>query len=250
MNSNIIKAKSKLPIEFIQNIYNDLGNKNAEKCLEGMSKKRYTTLRVNKLKCDDNTIQQYFNEMKIEFEKVQFLDDAYIIKNKNEFDLQKLNIYKEGKIYLQGLSSMIPVVVLDPREGEKILDLTAAPGSKTTQIAALTNNKADITANEIDKIRFERLKYNIELQGAAVEDVVNSDGVDIYKKYNNYFDKTLIDAPCSGEGRFIIDKKETYSKWSERMKAQLQKLQKELLKSAILATKPRRNNCIFNMYSK
>lgn len=236
MFSDLIRAKSKLPIDFIENLYKDLGQKNAEKCLMGMCQERYTTLRINSLKSNTVEIEEQFDKLGICFEKVSFYDDAYIIKNKNEKDLQNLDIYKDGKIYLQSLSSMVPVLALEPKENEKILDLTAAPGSKTTQIAAITKNKAKILANEIDKIRFERLKYNINLQGANAE-AINSDGVKINEKYNDYFDRTLIDAPCSGEGRFLIEKKESYLKWSEKMKEELAKLQKELLHSAIKATK-------------
>ena len=67
-----------------------------------------------------------------------------------------IKLYEKGYIYLQSLPSMIPPIVLKPNEGEKVLDLTAAPGSKTTQIAALMNNKGYILANELDKIRCER----------------------------------------------------------------------------------------------
>lgn len=83
-----------------------------------------------------------------------------------EKEIKNLPIYEEGKIYLQSLSSMLPPIILEPKEGADILDMAAAPGGKTTQIAALTNNKANITACEKNKIRTERLKYNLEKQGA------------------------------------------------------------------------------------
>ena len=69
---------------------------------------------------------------------------------------------------MQSLSSMLPPLILQPREGIDILDMAAAPGGKTTQIAALTKNKANITACEKNKIRIKRLNYNIEKQGAKV----------------------------------------------------------------------------------
>lgn len=236
MFSEITKAKAKLPLDFIQEIYADLGNKNAERCLEGMCKKRYVTLRVNRLKSERKDIENFFKDNNVEYESVPFYEDAFIIKNKSENELQKFDIYKEGKIYLQSLSSMIPAIVLGAEEGDKVLDLTAAPGSKTTQIAALCENKVDILANEIDKIRCERLKYNINLQGAKAE-VINEDGINIGEKYQEQFDKVLLDAPCSGEGRFLLNKNETYSKWSIKMKDELSKTQKLLLESAIKATK-------------
>ena len=168
---SIITAKSKLPIDFIQNIYKEYENRIADKILSGMLEERYTTLRVNNLKSDRENVIKSLKELKIEFEEVNYLKDAFIIKNKSEKDLQNLKIYKDGKIYLQSLSSMIPAIVLDPKPGENILDLTAAPGSKTTQLASIMKNNGYILANEIDKIRCDRLRYNVNLQGAKIVEI-------------------------------------------------------------------------------
>ena len=84
-----------------------------------------------------------------------------LVRKLNETRKKKLKIYENGYIYLQSTSSMVPPCVLDPNPGEIILDLTAAPGSKTTQIAAMMNNDGYILANELDKIRCERLKFNV-----------------------------------------------------------------------------------------
>ena len=233
---SVVKAKSKLPYEFTEAIYNKFSERNADKILEGMVEK-YTTLRVNTLKSNNDEVIKVFDENKIDYDKVDWYENAFIIKNKTEKDLQKLDIYKDGKIYLQSLSSMVPPLILDPKEGENVLDLTAAPGSKTTQMAALMNNKGYIQANEIDKIRFDRLEYNIKKQGVTIAEVTNEDGRNAVKKKDEYFDKILLDVPCSGEGRFIIDKPETYSTWSIMLVQGLTMLQKELIDSAFKALK-------------
>ena len=72
MFSDLTKAKSKLPIDFIESLYKDLGQKNAEKCLMGMCKPRYTTLRVNSLKCNTSEVEEQFNKFGVDFEKVSF----------------------------------------------------------------------------------------------------------------------------------------------------------------------------------
>ena len=234
---SVIKAKSKLPYEFIEAIYNKFSERNADKILEGMIDK-YTTLRVNTLKSSNEEIIKVFEENGIDYDTVDWYENAFIIKNKNEKDLQKLDIYKDGKIYLQSLSSMVPPLILNPKEGEKVLDLTAAPGSKTTQMAALMNNKGEILANEIDKIRFDRLEHNIKKQGVTIATVTNEDGRNAVRKKDEYFDKVLLDVPCSGEGRFIIDKPDTYSTWSIMLVQGLTLLQKELIDSAFKALKP------------
>ena len=234
---SVIKAKSKLPYEFTEAIYNKFSERNADKILEGMIDK-YTTLRVNTIKSSNEEVIKVFEENSIDYDTVDWYENAFIIKNKNEKDLQKLDIYKDGKIYLQSLSSMVPPLILNPKPGEKVLDLTAAPGSKTTQMAALMNNKGEILANEIDKIRFDRLEHNIKKQGVTIATVTNEDGRNAVRKKDEYFDKVLLDVPCSGEGRFIIDKPDTYSTWSIMLVQGLTLLQKELIDSAFKALKP------------
>ena len=116
---------------------------NYNEILDGYKQKRYVTLRVNTLKTSVEEIESILNKENIEYEKVDFYKDAIIIKNRIENELLDLDIYKEGKIYLQSLSSMLPPLFIDPKENENILDMTAAPGSKTSEIAALSNNTFD-----------------------------------------------------------------------------------------------------------
>ena len=134
---------------------------------QGYEAKRKVTFRVNTLKSSVIEIENILNSLNIKYQKVPWSNEAFIIINSNESDLQKLDIYKQGKIYLQSLSSMLPPIVLNPKEGADILDMAAAPGGKTTQMASLSNNKAHITACEMNNIRIEKLKYNVELQGAT-----------------------------------------------------------------------------------
>ena len=133
---------------------------------------------------------------------------------------------------------MVPPLVLNPKPGEKVLDLTAAPGSKTTQMAAMMQNRGSILANELDKIRCERLQYNVTAQGASIVIVNNDYGERIGSKYSQVFDKVLLDTPCSGEGRFLATDPKTYRSWSEKKVSELVKMQKKLFKSAYEALKP------------
>ena len=235
--ASVTQIKQKLPNEFVDNLYEMFSPLTVDRILIGMSEKRLTTLRVNTLKYNILDLMNYFKQINIKFERVPWYKDALIIKNANEKDIQKLDIYKNGFIYLQSLSSMIPPLVLNLKENEKILDLTAAPGSKTTQIAALMNKKGYILANELDKTRCERLKYNIQIQGADIVEVINERGEKVGEKYKEQFDKVLLDAPCSGEGRFIVTNVQTYRNWSKKTVNDLVKIQKKLIKSAYEALK-------------
>ena len=236
MNFSII-AKSKLPIDFINELNNDFTERNVDKILTGMSEERYTTFRVNYLKSNEVEVEDELVKNGLEFEKVRITEsnfnfNAYVIYNKNEKDLSKLKIYEDGKIYVQSISSMIPPIILRPEPGERVLDMAAAPGSKTTQMAAMMNNEGYILANEIDKFRCEKLKYNAEKQGASIVHIINKDGTQLNNSAKS-FDKILVDAPCSGEGRFIVSNKKTYQHWSLKMQKELVEIQKKLLSNAI-----------------
>lgn len=235
---SIKEMRNRLPKEFMDFLYEKYTPIKVDQILLGMTEERYTTLRVNTLKYNIQDLMRYFKENNIKFERVPWYNDALVIKNTDERKLQKLEIYEKGYIYIQSLSSMVPPIVLNPKSGEKVLDLTAAPGSKTTELAALMKNEGYILANELDKIRCERLKYNVEKQGAQIIEIVNGRGEKIGNKYPEYFDKVLLDTPCSGEGRFVVGSLATYRDWSPRTVRELTKLQKKLFESAYNALKP------------
>ncbi len=99
----------------------------ANEIIEGLNSKKYLTLRINRLKTDRDYILNYFKEKNINFEEIPWFHDAFIINELIENDIRKLDIYEDGKIYMQSLSSMIPPIVLNPENQENILDMCAAP---------------------------------------------------------------------------------------------------------------------------
>lgn len=234
---SIQEVKNRLPQEFVEKLYEMFTPLTVDKILVGINEKRLTTLRVNTLKYNIQDLLKYFKERNIKFERVLWYKDALVIKNANEKEIQKLDIYQKGYIYIQSLSSMIPPLVLDPKPGESILDMTAAPGSKTTQMTCLMENKGYILANELDKIRYEKLKYNVANQGANIVEVINGRGEKIGENYKEKFDKVLLDTPCSGEGRFSANNVQSYRGWSLKTVNELTKIQKKLFKSAYNALK-------------
>lgn len=199
---------------------------------------RPVTLRVNRIKTDTRRVMEIFRAQNIKHERVNWYEDALIIRNKREKDFENHQLFQEGQIYLQSLSSMIPPLVLDPKPGMKVLDLTAAPGGKSTQLAALMNNEGYILANELNQIRAERLKFNIERQGASIVEVRVGDGKRPEPQWNEFFDAVLLDAPCSGVGLFDMAHSRTYRGWSPRTVNQLAKEQRKLIEVALGALKP------------
>ena len=201
------------------------------KIIEGYSSNRKVTLRVNTLKSNLEKIEEVLNKNNIKFEKVSWYENALIIENANEQEIQNLDIYKNGEVYLQSLSSMLPPIVLAPKEGTDILDMCAAPGGKTTEMAALTNNKANITACEMNKIRAEKLKYNINMQGATRVFVMEKDARQIDDFFS--FDSILLDSPCSGSGTLNVEDKNLEKYFTEVLIEKSTKSQIALLKKAV-----------------
>ena len=212
------------------------GTKITKEIIEGYQTKRKTTLRINTIKCNIEEIKKELEKEKIEFETIKWSKEALIIKNADEKSIQEMEIYKNGKIYLQSLSSMLPPIILEPKEGTDILDMAAAPGGKTTQIAALTNNKAHITACEKNKIRAERLKYNVDKQGATCVFIMPKDSRFIDDFFS--FDQILLDAPCSGSGTLDYNDANIEKYFTEQLIERSSKTQKTLLSKAIKLLKP------------
>lgn len=187
--------EEQLPNFLKEMLNSQYGEKIAKQIIEGYNVKRPVTFRVNTLKSSELDIESKLRKLKIEFEKVLWSKEAFILKNVTEKEIENIDMYKNGEIYLQSLSSMLPPIILEPKENYDILDMAAAPGGKTTQLAALTQNNAHITACEMNSIRLERLKYNIEKQGANSVYTMQTDS----RKIDDFFsfDQILLDAPCS-----------------------------------------------------
>ena len=183
-----------IPEFLIEQLNNQYGENITKQILEGYNKKRNTTLRVNTTKTTKENIKNILDKENIKYEDVSWYDDALILEE--EKNLRELDIYKNGEIYMQSLSSMIPPIVLEPKR-EKILDMAASPGGKTTEIYNLSNKEALITAVEKNPIRADRLKYNLNKQGTTAT-VLLSDASKLDEFFR--FDKILLDAPCSGSG--------------------------------------------------
>ncbi len=195
-------------------------------------KNRNVSFRVNNLKSNKEKIEKELKKANITYKNVNWYNDAFIIENVREDEIKNLSIYENGEIYLQSLSSMLPPLFLDLKKDENILDMAAAPGGKTTQMASISNDEVFITACEKNKIRADRLKYNLDKQGVKSINIMYEDS----RKLSDFFsfDKILLDAPCSGSG--------TENVFSEKFTKELiersVKTQEQLINKAIKILKP------------
>lgn len=193
--------------------------------------KKYSSIRVNTLKTNINDIKDYLKSKSISFEEVSGIENALIILSE-EIEVRKLDIYENGYIYFQSLSSMLPPIVMNPTHEDHILDMCAAPGSKTSQIAAITDN-ACITACEFHPMRAETLKYNLQKLGVNRTTILRQDARELDEFYR--FDKILLDAPCSGSG--TVSLREDNHDFNWKLLAKCQKRQIALLKKGLALLK-------------
>jgi len=236
--ASVGEARRRLPRQFLDSLDAAFPQAAAERILRGMGVPRLTTLRVNTLRWDAASLMRFFRDSSVKSRRVPWYPDAFILSSLGERDTEGWEAYREGRIYLQSVSSMIPALVLAPRPGERVLDIAAAPGSKTSQMAALMEDRGFILANDVDAIRAERLAYNLRRQGCTAVEVRVGRGEKLGEEMPRSFDRVLVDAPCSGEGRFVVFEPASSRAWSPRAVADSVRVQRKLLASGTQALKP------------
>lgn len=165
--------------------------------------KRPVTFRLNTLKSTQEEVDQALSQASITYTKLDFPKNCYLLDdNFSEADLWKRRIYKDWGIYIQGISSQLPINLFHSEDSNnlKILDATAAPWGKTSQLSEKYPN-AEIYAFEPSKIRYDKMCHNLEkLWCTNVTMIHNSiENISTHISGKNYFDLVIIDAPCSGE---------------------------------------------------
>jgi NOL1/NOP2/sun family putative RNA methylase len=235
---SIGEMRRRLPAEFVEGLYGLFSQSSAERVLKGMGERRSTTFRANALKAAGAEILRFLHDHHIKYRRPPWYADAFVLAELDERDVERWELYRDGRIYVQGLSSMVPALALAPKPGDRVLDIAAAPGSKTTQMAAMMDNRGSIFAIEPNAVRAQRLEYNVRLQGCTIVEVNRAWGEKIGAAMPVAFDRVLIDAPCSGEGRFTAAEPGTWRSWSRRTVAESARLQRRLLASGIRALKP------------
>ena len=193
-------------------------------------------VRVNTLRSDVEEVRGDLERMGIRHEPLAWCDHAFVTESEPRA-LQDSRLWKNGGFHIQSPSSIATSLVLAPEPGERILDMCAAPGSKTSHIAALMNNEGELVANDLSKPRMHRMRALLELMGAKAL-VRRSAGEQIGRREPVSFDRVLVDAPCSGEGRMRPDDPGSYKNWRPKVPKQLSSRQKSLLHSAIEAVRP------------
>tara|TARA_R110002049_G_scaffold31318_1_gene106251 strand:+ start:113 stop:1051 length:939 start_codon:yes stop_codon:yes gene_type:complete len=237
MHFSIQDVKKRIPDIALEQFESQLSPASWRLCLEGIRQKRTSSFRLNLLLGERSYVVNQLRKEGIKFRDLPGIEHAFLLDS-SEKELKASSPYKEGMIYLQGLSGMLAPLMLDPKPGDIVLDMAAAPGSKTTMLAALMNNEGRIDAIEPDYIRLERLKFNCNIMGVKNTEFFQAQGEKFKKEESEIYDAILADVPCSGEGRFNLYDKPSYIFWKQQTVPKFARLQYKILSSAIRLTKP------------
>jgi len=219
-------------MDFINHLKTYLSEEEIALLMEALKEDNKHALILNTDKMSVDTLLTLYPSLK----RHPIVDNAFIY-DKNELDLGKSIYHELGCFYLQEPSAMIPAYLLSPKEDEIVLDLCAAPGGKSMQASFLMNNKGLIIANDISKNRAYAISNNAERLGRGNLLITNNDFSLIYRQFNNYFDKIILDAPCSGSGMFRKEDK-MWQDWTYQKVIRCQEMQKQLISIAYQMLKP------------
>ncbi len=219
--------------DYITSLY---GKESAEKYRQFIEREPAQYIRINLAKISRSNLSDLlYKKYQIQTDSVKNFDNVLKIIAGND-KIGKTLEHILGFYYIQSLSSMLPPLILNPNHNDIVMDLCGAPGSKSTELAEMMDNKGTLLINEIDNERIKALVFNLERMNVINAAVIHSKGEVLSKIYNDHFTKVLVDAPCSGLG--IIQKKgEVSNWWSLNHVDRLQQLQIRLLIAAIKMAK-------------
>jgi len=233
-----MKILTSFPKAFLKRYEVVFGHETFQEIMKGFATKRHTWFRINTLKGNAEQVYAELRAENVVFHQSDLLQDACWVEGSERDSLLASTVFRNRTIYVQGFASQLPVRFLDVVPGLKILDLAAAPGSKTIQIAGLSNPGDEIAAVEVVRKRKFKLQDNLSLNGAGYIRVFLQDGTNVWKYRPEYFDRVLLDAPCSSEGRFQLDEESSFEFWSASKVKEMVRKQRRLLFSAVHALKP------------
>ena len=223
--------KEQLPEKFTERMTNLLGEEYPA-FLESYDNKPFAGLRMNALKI---TPEDYLKLTDQDLKGISWCPSGFYYNGGREYS--KNALYHAGLYYIQEPSAMFPAQVLPVEEGDHILDMCAAPGGKSTALAAKLQNTGLLVSNDISASRAKALLKNIEASGVRNSIVLTEDPKKLVNFFDGFFDKILIDAPCSGEGMFRKEPSMMRA-WEKTGPDFFSKIQKEIVECGIRMLKP------------
>ncbi len=230
-------TQAPLPEAFRRRLRALLGEAKAAQVEAAMARPRALGVRRNPL-CTGPDPWAALAAAGIEVTPLPWLPEAAVVAAERREVLSRHPAVLDGRLYIQNPASMWPAQVLAPRPGEEVLDLCAAPGSKTLQLWAMMAGRGRLAAVEAVRARFHRLRANLARHGAHQVRTYLRDGTGVGRAVGERFHRVLVDAPCSSEGQFSTLQPRTFAYWSERKIRDMARKQRRLLESGFRALRP------------
>jgi 16S rRNA C967 or C1407 C5-methylase (RsmB/RsmF family) len=243
-SQGLVNRRSPLPLEFLHRIQSIVPAASCRPVLDSFEITKQVSFRINELVRPASEVLTAIAELAVPIQPVEWLTNregvvlAYWTTAEFKSVLTHSPLADEGSIYLQNLSSMLAPYVLNPQPGETVLDLAAAPGGKTIQMAQQMLNQGHLSAVEAVRNRMFKLQANLKRGNVLICKTYLTDGRTVGNKTPGRFDRILLDAPCSSEARIHCQNPQSWSTWSLRKLRETSRKQIGLLKAAIRAVKP------------
>lgn len=220
-----ISKTTSMPEWIVRELNKEFDPEKVNEICENSNLKPKITIRINNLKITKNELKKSLQSKEIEVEDGIIEDFLYL---KNVKNITNLDEYKKGLFTMQDESAGLTALVLNPKEGESILDCCSAPGGKTTYIAELMNNNGNIKAWDLYKHRLDKVQENSKRLGIDIIKTEENDATVLKEEYIEKYDKILIDAPCLGLG---VIKRKPDIKWQRKFEdiEEISKIQEKIL---------------------
>ncbi|MBU5677362.1 16S rRNA (cytosine(967)-C(5))-methyltransferase RsmB [Alkaliphilus sp. MSJ-5] len=229
---NIVKylsVKYSHPEWLVKTFLNNFDKDFAEELLKANNTKPELYFRINTLKISIDDCIRLLTDEGYTVKQSSLIKEAVVVKGLQ--NIEQSNLYKKGYIQIQDFSSMLVAKILDPKEGEYVIDVCSAPGGKTTHMAQIMNNKGTIIARDIHEHKLKLVERNAQRLGIKIINTENFSGNNLDEKLLNMADKVLVDAPCSGLGIIRRKPEIKYRKQDEDIKS-ITAMQYDILKNA------------------
>ncbi|NVM37134.1 MAG: RsmB/NOP family class I SAM-dependent RNA methyltransferase [Candidatus Lokiarchaeota archaeon] len=218
----------------VQRYIQFLGLDDTVNLLKANEKPLTPSIRVNTLKLSALDLKQRLEEKGFELEQIEWVPYGFNVIRASH-NLGSLHEFLQGYYYLQNVASMLSAIILDPKPNEIVIDMCAAPGSKSTHLAQLMGNEGSLILIDKNKNRIPALETNLRRMGIINSIVLNMDAIDL-SELNIKAEKILLDAPCTGEGLIRQDPSRKKNKKLRDIE-KLALIQKKLLKAGLNALK-------------
>jgi len=231
------RSATELPEAFLQRLA-QIFPTHYHELVSSFAQARPLSLRRNACLIDSKQAVAELQQLGIDFQQLAPFCDSYIIAPEQREQALASDYYQQGHFYAQGLASQLAVLALDPQHDEEVLDLCAAPGGKTAYISCLMQGSGRVAAVEQSKSRFFKLKNTLAWQQLDNVQAYHKDGIKVWRKVEERFDRVLLDAPCSSEARFRSGEAKSFQHWSVKKVKEMAKKQRALAYSAFHCLKP------------